>query len=124
MSKKILVVEDDPDMIDLARLFLQKAGYRVLGALGGQAGLDVLSREPVDLVLLDLMMGGLNGWDVLKAIRASERWQDLPVILISARYSMVESAERAASCGMFSAYVSKPFVVRDLLQKIEFALAA
>jgi DNA-binding response OmpR family regulator len=124
MGKRILIIEDDPEMIDLAELFLCKAGYKVLSALGGQAGLDVLRVEPVDLVILDIMMAEMDGWTVLKKIRAQKAWQDIPVIILSARHYLENKKELTSYAGMFTDYVVKPFIVRDLLNKIEAALMA
>ena len=122
MDKKILVVEDDPEMIELSELFLHKAGYQVLAARDGRTGLKMLGRESVDLVLLDIMMCGLDGWGVLKAMRANEQWQDIPVIVLSARHHLAGGKERAAQAEMFTDYVVKPFIVQDLLKRIEAAL--
>ncbi len=124
MSKRILIIEDDQDMIGLADIFLTNAGYQVLSALSGPAGLATLRTESVDLVLLDIMMPGMTGWDVLKEMRAHEQWQDIPVIMVSARHYLEDEQETAAYADMFIDYVVKPFVVRDLLDKIKAALAA
>jgi len=124
MCKRILIIEDDQEMINLGDLFLRKAGYKVLSALGGEAGLEMLRAEPVDLVLLDVMMVGVDGWNVLKAMRANKEWQDIPVIMLSARHYLEYESEMADYAGMFTDYVVKPFVVRNLLEKIETALVA
>lgn len=124
MDKRILIIEDDEEMINLAEIFLRDAGYKVLSALSGEAGLEVLRTEPVDLVLLDIMMDGMDGWSVLQTMRAHERWQDIPVIMVSARHYLADEKETAAHADLFTDYVVKPFVVRDLLSKIEAALSA
>lgn len=123
MSNRILIVEDDVEMIKLSSLFLHNAGYEVLSAVGGEAGLEVLRTEPVDLVLLDIMMIGMDGWSVLKAMRSNERWQDIPVIMLSARHYLEDEKETATYAEMFTDYVVKPFSVRNLLEKIKVALA-
>jgi len=123
MGKRILIIEDDLEMINLGGIFLRKAGYEVLSAVGGDMGLEVLRQEPVDLVLLDIMMAGMDGWDVLETIRADRQWQNLPVIMLTARHYLEDEEKTAAYAGMFTDYVVKPFIVRDLLQKIESALA-
>lgn len=122
MGKRILVIEDDPEMVSLARLFLERAGYEVLSALEGETGLEVLRTEPVDLILLDIMMAGMDGWDVLKAVRANEQWRDMPVIMLSARHYLEDEQETSTYAEMFTDYVVKPFVVRDLVEKIGSAL--
>lgn len=122
MGKRILVIEDDPEMVSLARLFLERAGYEVLSALEGETGLEVLRTEPVDLILLDIMMAGMDGWDVLRAVRANEQWRDMPVIMLSARHYLEDEKETSAYAEMFTDYVVKPFAVRDLVDKIGSAL--
>lgn len=124
MGKRILIIEDDPEMIGLGDLFLRNAGYEVLSALGGRAGLEVLRTESVHLVLLDIMMAGMSGWGVLEAMRAHEQWQNIPVIVLSAHRQLRDKKEAVAYAEMVSDYVVKPFVVRDLLKKIKAALAA
>jgi DNA-binding response OmpR family regulator len=122
MGKRILVIEDDPEMVSLARLFLERAGYEVLSALEGETGLEVLHTEPVDLILLDIMMAGMDGWDVLRAVRANDQWRDMPVIILSARHYLEDEQETSTYAEMYTDYVVKPFVVRDLVEKIGSAL--
>ena len=69
-AKKIVYVEDELEMIDLVKLILSRKGYQVIGAIGGQEGLDIIREQIPDLVLLDLMMPDIDGWDVYQQIRA------------------------------------------------------
>ena len=70
MNKKVVYIEDEPEMIDLVRLILGRKGFEVIGANGGIEGLDTVRRERPDLVLLDLMMPDMDGWEVYQQIKA------------------------------------------------------
>ena len=78
-ARTILYIEDDPEMIDLVTLILSRHGYTVKGAQGGRQGLDMLAVETPDLILLDLMMPDMDGWDVFQQIKGSAVAQKIPV---------------------------------------------
>jgi two-component system response regulator VicR len=84
-KKKIVYVEDHVDMIDLVKLILEPKGFEVIGAIGGREGLEVIQREVPDLVLLDLMMPDMDGWEVHRRMKADERLKDIPVIVVTAK---------------------------------------
>ena len=69
----VLCIEDEPEMIDLFRVILERKGYRVVGAVGGQEGLKALETCTPDLILLDLMMPDVDGWEVFRQVRANAR---------------------------------------------------
>jgi DNA-binding response OmpR family regulator len=119
-NKRILMIEDDREMVALARLILEREGYQVLAAYDGVEGLQVLRQENgnVDVLLLDLMMRGKDGWQVLAELKSDERLCRVPVILLTARPSEDESSNADLHAGQFEHYVVKPFDVRDLLAKI------
>ena len=83
-KKRILCVEDHPEMIELVKLILGRRGYQVEGAVGGQEGLDAMVQDPPDLILLDLSMPALSGDNVARFIRRYER-QPIPIVLYSSR---------------------------------------
>lgn len=119
MSHRILMIDDDAEMVALGRLILQREGFDVLSAYGGQEGLDILNREDdVDLVLLDIMMLGMDGWQVLETIKGSENLAHIPVIMLTARHYLEDESKTTDYANLFDGYVVKPFVVRDLLGKI------
>jgi CheY-like chemotaxis protein len=121
-SKRVLIVEDDPDMIDLLSLVLKRGGYEPIPALGGREGLRLLKEIGADLVLLDLMMDDMSGWSLLDAIKADEGLDPTPVLIVSAKHQSEEPQRTISYAGQFEGYLVKPFVVRDLLSKIEEAL--
>ena len=120
MRKRILMIEDDREMVTLGKLILEREGYEVVAAYGGAEGLELLYREDetIDLLLLDIMMIGVDGWQVLTAVKSDERLRHIPVIMLTARHYLEDEEQTANYADKFEHYVVKPFVVRDLLAKI------
>ena len=114
MGASLLVIEDDAAIRRGLELTLQAAGYRVLGAPTGELGLTLTEREPVALVLLDIMLPGRSGIDVCRTLRA--RGLDLPIILVSARGTEADVV-RGLEAGADD-YVVKPFRSGELLARI------
>ena len=119
---RVMIIEDDPDMIDLLSLVLRRGGYQPVRALGGTEGLRLLRENSVDLILLDLMMDDISGWTVLETIKKDETLRNIPVLIVSARHHIEDPQQTAAHQGLFEGYLVKPFVVRDLLGQIQEAL--
>ncbi|HSR35120.1 MAG TPA: response regulator [Anaerolineae bacterium] len=119
---KVMIVEDDPDMIQLLSVILNRGGYEPVPALGGEEGLRLLREEGADLILLDLMMEDISGWQVLDTVKADETLRQTPVLIISARHHLEDPEQTEAHAGLFEGYLVKPFVVRDLLTKIVEAM--
>ena len=123
MSKgRILIIEDDEEMVALGRLILEKEGYQVLSAYDGPTGLEMLAANPVDLVLLDIMMNPMDGWEVLERIKASEQLSHIPVIMLTARHYLEDPPGTEAHAHQFASYVVKPFVLSNLLGEIRQVL--
>jgi CheY-like chemotaxis protein len=120
--KRVLIVEDDADMIDLLSLILRRGGYEPVPALGGGQGLRLLKEGGADLILLDLMMDDMSGWSLLDAIKEDETLSPTPVLIVSAKHHSEDPQRAMAYASQFEGYLVKPFVVRDLLGKIEEAL--
>lgn len=120
MTKCIAMIEDDREMVMLGRMILEREGYEFIAAYTGQEGLEMLQQreKPVDLILLDIMMFGMDGWQVLKALKNDDKLKEIPVIMLTARHYMENEAETHDYSGLFEDYLTKPFVVRDLLAKI------
>ncbi|MBN1993889.1 MAG: response regulator [Anaerolineae bacterium] len=120
MAQRILMVDDDHEMVGLGKLILEREGFEVLAAYSGKEGLDILDQEQnIDLILLDIMMLGMDGWQVLETIRQSETHAHIPVIMLTARHYLEDETTTTSYAQMFDGYVVKPFVVRDLLGKIK-----
>ncbi|MFN2227378.1 MAG: response regulator, partial [Anaerolineae bacterium] len=107
-NETILVVDDEPHIVELARMYLEQAGYRVESAADGQAALlEARHRHPA-LVVLDLMLPGLDGWEVCRRLRAES---DVPVIMLTARS---DDVDRIVGLEMGADdYVTKPFNPRE-----------
>jgi DNA-binding response OmpR family regulator len=112
------MIDDDREMVALGKLILEREGFEVLFAYGGREGLEILNENEVHLVLLDIMMLGMDGWQVLETIKHDEKYAHLPVIMLTARHYLEDESKTTDYANMFDGYVVKPFVVRDLLGKI------
>jgi len=120
-KKTILCVEDEPEMIDLMRIILERRGYNVIGAIGGQAGLDALGKESPDLILLDLMMPDVDGWEVFRQVRANPRLQKTPVIVVTAKAQSIDKV-LGLHIAKVNDYITKPFGPQDLLAAVDRVL--
>lgn len=119
---KILCVEDDPDMIDYVRLILGKAGYSVIGAEGGEEGLAAMRSEQPDLILLDLMMPGMDGAEVLLHKKQDPSIADIPVIALTALDSPFDQIMWLARTDLQDFIVKSKLPRRELIARIERAL--
>lgn len=117
----ILVADDEPDIRHLASLRLKEAGHDVIEAIDGEEALRLARERAPDLFLLDVMMPGLNGYEVTEAIRADAALAATPVILLTARVEEEDLASGYASGA--DDYVRKPFKAADLHEVVERALA-
>ncbi len=122
-QKKILIIEDDEEMIALGKLIFEKEGYQVLSATNGPDGLDMLAETPVDLVLLDIMMNPMDGWQVLERIKSDNRFDRVPVIMLTARHFLEDPNGTKSHAHQFAGYIVKPFVVNNLLHEIQGVLS-
>jgi len=86
----VVYIEDDPEMVDLVSLILNRQGYQVTGANGGREGLELVKRITPNLILLDLMMPDIDGWDVYQQLKSSDETRDIPVIIITAKAQMID----------------------------------
>lgn len=115
--RKVVSIEDDETMIDLFRLILESNGYQVFGALSGQEGLDLIENTRPDVVLLDIMMPGMDGWQVYQHMKATTTMANIPVIMVTAKAQPIDKllAEKIAKV---NAYIVKPFSPRELKEGI------
>ncbi len=114
---KILVVDDEPHLLKLVRSNLEAAHYRVLTAMEGQSALSIIDKEGADLVILDVMMPGIDGFQVLERLRG---FSTVPVIVLTAKDQDVDVV-RGFSLGADD-YIRKPFSVHELLARVEAVL--
>ncbi len=117
---RILVVDDDREIARLLRSYLEQAGYSVLVAHRGEEALHALRRERPDLLLLDLMLPDLDGWDLTRHIRADEDLAALPIIMITAR---VEDTDKILGLELGADdYITKPFNPREVVARVRAML--
>ncbi|WP_297211948.1 response regulator [uncultured Flavonifractor sp.] len=115
MSKRILIVEDEKNIVDILSFNLSKEGYETLEAYDGQAGLQLAMEQDPDLILLDLMLPKLNGFDVCRSLRQAGR--NTPVIMLTARE---EETDKVLGLELGADdYITKPFSIRELLARIK-----
>lgn len=119
---KVVCIEDDAEMIDLVKLILSRQGFDVTGATGGRVGLEAIAREKPDLVLLDLMMPDVDGWEVYQQMKANEGMRDIPVIVVTAKAQSIDKV-LGLHIAKVDDYITKPFGPRELLSSVEKVLA-
>ena len=121
MAKRILLVDDERDLVFYTKLFLEEKGYEILEAYDGRQALDVLEEETPDMVVLDVAMPRLSGWDVLRMMQDDDRMKDIPVLMLTAR---AEDADKAKGWTLgVTWYQTKPFELDELALVIERILA-
>ncbi len=114
---RILVIEDNEDNLTLMRLLLEKEKHTVLAALDGRTGLEVARTEHPDLILLDLSMPEMDGWEVAQTLKSDVATRDIPIIAVTA-HAAPHDRERAFAAGC-DAFVVKPFSIRKLIGEID-----
>ena len=120
-NERILVIEDEPQMIDLIRLILETRGYRVIAAQGGEEGLDTMRIERPDLILLDIMMPEMDGGDVYHRMQQEPELSQIPVIVVTAKAAPIDRV-LWMNVAQVDDYVTKPFGPDDLLNSVERVL--
>jgi len=116
MHEQVLIVEDEYDLAELLRYNLEKESYRALVAHSGEEAIEVVQCQTPDLVLLDIMLPGLNGWEICRILREGAKGKSVPIIMLTA-LSSEEARIQGLTLGADD-YVSKPFSIRELQLKI------
>ena len=114
---KVVCIEDGREMIDLVQLILTRRGYEVHGALGGREGLALIEAVQPDLVLLDLMMPDMDGWEVYQQMKANEAMKDIPVIIVTAKAQNIDKV-LGLHIAKVDDYITKPFGPSELLESV------
>jgi len=120
MAEKILIVDDEFDTLRLVGLMLERQGYSIIAAENGQKALEALKKEKPDLVLLDIMMPGIDGYEVAKRIRMDEEMGDIPIIMFTAK-TQVEDKVTGLESGV-DVYLTKPTQPRELFAQVKVLL--
>ena len=121
-AKRLVCIEDDLELVDILKIILKHRGYKVTGATAGHEGLETLRRVKPDLVLLDLMMPDMDGWEVYRQMKADADLCHIPVIIVTADG---QSLNRFLGLKVTQVddFIVKPFDVQELVQRIEKALS-
>lgn len=119
-KKRILLVEDEADMVYALTLQLEAAHYEVLSAKDGQAGLDMARKEKPDLIILDLMLPKMDGYKVCRMLKFDEKYKKIPIIIFTAK-AQEKDKELGQQVGA-DAYITKPFDAQVLMDKISALL--
>jgi adenylate cyclase len=121
MNSRILLIEDAPANLQALSAILKEQGYQISVATSGQQGLDLLTRLRPDLILLDVMMPGIDGFETCRRIKASTAWREIPIIFLTARTETADIV-RGFEVGAVD-YVAKPFNAHELLARVRTHLA-
>jgi DNA-binding response OmpR family regulator len=119
VASHVLLIEDEPNIAEAIRFLLTRDGLRVSHAAEGRAALALLRQDPPDMVILDHMLPGLSGLEILSAIRAAPESRDLPVMMLTARGRDREMAERAGA----DRFMTKPFSNAEIIAEVRAMLS-
>ncbi|BAI62653.1 putative response regulator [Methanocella paludicola SANAE] len=118
---KIMVVDDEPDLLEVVKLILESDGYQVVTANSGQEALDKIEKEMPDLVLLDIIMPRMDGWEVFSRIKGNTKTHDIPVIMLTAKDQRIDKLI-GLHVVRVDDYITKPFGRAELLERIKRVL--
>jgi len=120
--KRDIYFEDENDMVELVRIILGREGYAVEGVREGHVGLQAIKEELPDLILLDLMMPDMDGWEIYRQIKNDEETLNIPVIVITAKAQTVDKV-LGVEIAKVDDYISKPFRPHELVERVEKVLS-
>ncbi|MES3017039.1 MAG: response regulator [Bacteroidota bacterium] len=120
-KRKILIVDDDLDILEVIGLILESEGYEVELVSNGQQIFDHISQFNPDLIILDVMLGDMDGREICRNIKNSEETLHIPIIMISATHNMADSIKKSCKPDDF---IEKPFDIVNLITKVELKLSA
>lgn len=116
-KKKILIIEDEPYIAKLIKINLELDGYETRIAENGKQGLELVEEEKPDLIVLDIMLPFIDGWEIARRLRSSSKYKDLPILALTAKAQDLD-INRGYSLGI-DAYVTKPFEPRHFLDLVK-----
>ncbi len=117
MSKKILIVDDEPSIIVPVQFLMEQNGYDVMVAFSGEEAMEIIAEKKVDLILLDIMLPVIDGFEVCQRVRENPRWNKIKIILLTALGSDA-NVEKGLALGA-DAYITKPFSNVDIVEKVK-----
>ena len=123
MPFTLLVVDDEPDIVKLVTKIFEARGMTVLSCMDGQQALDKIPAAMPDIVLLDIDLPKVDGWDVCKQLKSDERTRGIPIVMMTAAHVSTDKAEKGLGLGA-DEYIQKPFLREVIVHNIERLLAA
>jgi DNA-binding response OmpR family regulator len=121
MSKKVLIVDDEPSIIVAIQFLMEQSGYETIVAFSGEEAIEAVAKHHPDLVLLDIMLPVVDGFEVCQRVRENPEWKDIRIVLVTALGSEANAAKGMALGA--DAYIIKPFANADLIAKVKELLA-
>ncbi len=115
--KKILIVDDEADIIEILQFVLEAQGYKCITAFDGEEGLKLAKEEKPDLIILDVMMPKINGYKISRLLKFDEKYKNIPILMITAR-SQEEDRIIGEETGA-DEYITKPFKVEEVVAKVK-----
>ena len=119
--KNIIYFEDDNDMVELVRIILGREGYQVEGVAEGQVGIKLVKQTRPDVILLDLMLPDMDGWEIYRRLKIEEATKDIPVIVVTAKAQSIDKV-LGLEIAKVDDYISKPFRPDDLVERVNEVL--
>ena len=116
MPKKILIVDDEPDVVVPIQFLMEQQGYSVMAAYRGEDALDLIYHYKPNLVLLDIMLPGIDGWEVCEIIRLNQNYRDIKIVFLTAK-GRDEDIAKGLALGA-DAYITKPFSNDELVETV------
>ncbi|UTW50232.1 response regulator [bacterium SCSIO 12827] len=117
MAKRVLLAEDEPNIVESLTFILERSGFEVATTTNGRQALEVAQSDTPDILILDVMLPELDGYEVLRRLRADARTKTLPVLMVTAK-GQREDRETAMKCGA-DMFITKPFVNSELIAAVE-----
>ena len=117
MPKEVLIVDDEPGIVVALQFLMEQQGYNVMTAESGEFALDLIYESKPDLILLDIMLPGIDGWEICEIVRLNPDYRNIKIVFLTARKSEVEIAKGLALGG--DAYITKPFLNDELIAKVK-----
>lgn len=122
MAKQVLIVDDAPNIVLSLEFLMKKEGYEVLSVSNGEEAMAAVAEKIPDLILLDVMMPKMDGYEVCQALREKPEWQDIKIIMLTAKGRDVER-EKGLALGADD-YITKPFATQELMEKVKRLLGS
>jgi two-component system response regulator VicR len=118
---RVLVIEDELEMINMIKIILESKNFEVIGAVGGKEGLNAIREHKPDLLLLDLMMPEVDGWEVYRQMKADSELKDIPVVVVTAKSQQIDRV-LGLRIAKVDDYITKPFEPGDLIESVNRVL--